>query len=73
MELQIEWRNAKHPAERTREVLAGPEVREMITDRFTTASWMSPAIQHLQKVQFTLAASTLLIPNRCMPLGTKKP
>ena len=48
--MQVEWRDAEDPAERSREILGEAEVRKIITKRFTDSAWFAPNIKQLQKV-----------------------
>lgn len=50
--LQVEWRDAEDPAERSREILGASVVKTMLTNRFTDAAWFAPSIKHLQEVLF---------------------
>ena len=48
--MQIEWRDAPDPAERSTEILYEEDVREILTDRFTNSAWFAPHIKQLQQV-----------------------
>ncbi|CAL5222970.1 g5411 [Coccomyxa viridis] len=48
----VEWMDARNPAERSRDTLHDSVIRKMMTDRFTDAPWFASHIKHLQKADW---------------------